>query len=1289
MASHFPLTAEQRVAVTTTGKSVIVSAAAGSGKTTVLAERCAYLVCDAPPEDRCDVDELLVLTFTEAAAAQMRSRIVDAIRRRCDAAPHDDRLRQQQELAEAAQISTIHGFCLWMIRRWFDLAGIDPMATVLDAEEASLLKKEVLDALFEKLYAATPSGATLLGEDLLDRVAWGIGQVAGGPCGGFTDLVEVYGLGDDREIGRFVLKLYEFSTSLPHPDQWLREAFEHLTSNPHKALESLVKELRAELQMQIPHAQSVAQAIDAGDACGHDYAVRVRSYGAALKRWLSLLDSAKTAAEGLDLVREQIQEFDFENVSAARNLSDAQKEARERARRLADEVKRSFAKRLQERFGFFSSEEWIAGLAQIAPATGALVELVQAFGADYSARKRQLNVLDFSDLERLAFDLVAGADDHRTSSVVSVVRDRYAHVLVDEFQDINPVQQAILEAVSREGDPARPGNLFAVGDVKQSIYRFRLAEPEIFLERLHRLRGSSTDPSPTHLGTALFLQSNFRSRPEIIDAVNFIFRRLMAGAGHGLLYDEDAELRAGLPMPEPQDHVPVELHLLERRMAHHATNGKGIDDPGVGDAEYAGAEDRSGSDGCDRGTRTGDPPSRWDPIAREAYVIGTRIRELTSPTPDVNGHKIRHGDIAILLRSTKINADRVAGVLASMGIPSHAEVGGSLMGSLEVRDVVAALQVLDNFQQDIPLAGVLRSGIFGDRFTENELLEMRLIDREMPFHAVVRLYADRGREVLLRERLQILLRRIGNYREEVNRRPLAQTLWNILERQGYMAHACGLPNGAQRRANLLKLYDLARGFSTYRRQGLHRFLQLVESLDDEDQTIALAPAGGAGDDVLRIMSIHHAKGMEFPVVFVAGLGTKFNLGDRNGRMIFERKWKIGLRGIDTERMIEYPTAVHQLVACEVERSTREEELRVLYVAMTRAKQRLILLGSRDNVDDIEESQPVVAREPTSFRIATAMTPLEWLLPVLRGSPDGLVSGLGGKSGPRPIFQIRLHDEKAMESWVLGSSHDQHHREMLEAVSRFELLPPGEHSDERSCDVKKTISRLSGFYPWLAASSVRATAAASEFRPGDMSARVQSFTIVPGSGPEGPSRNPASAVERGTSTHRALQHISLEAARDAAGVAAELERMVSEGVLTQRERAAVLEDGIAWFAGTSLADVMRNTAANYRRELRFVTTEPLSAFDDTVVAADEDRVLVRGIVDGIVVNESDCEIVDFKTDAISACEAAARCEDYRPQLELYARAVERLWRRPVRTCWLVFLAANCIVEVPVGFKLECE
>jgi ATP-dependent helicase/nuclease subunit A len=1385
------LTEEQLRAVSTTGRSVIVAAAAGSGKTTVLAERCAYLVCDAPPEERCDIDALLVLTFTEAAAAEMRSRIVETIRRRAEERPHDERLRDQLALAEAAQISTIHSFCLWAVRRWFSHLGIDPTATVLDADEASLLKKEVLDGLFNNLYASVPATGNILGADTIGDAA--AGAVATAVRTGwatdklgesFVRLVEVYGLGEDRDIAAFVLRLYEFSTSLPDPRRWLDDAVDSLTEHPEKRIEALASELRAELHVQREHCEALAAGLEAGDPVGHNHADRIHDYVKQLAEWVTELgQTSDFTRERFERLREAIGGFDF-GKQRAPNLPKGTPDAVRAARDAASELfgkqvkKRLFGERLRERYGLFSVGEWVDGMARVAPYVATLVNLVHAFRQAYDARKRRMNVLDFSDLERCAFDLLCdpptsplekgGLEGGRKqpSEVARALQNRFAYVLVDEFQDINPIQQAILHLVSRESDPLRAGNLFVVGDVKQSIYRFRLAEPNLFLDRLGRFRGDGSNkenarsesvpqvlrPGPP-AGEAVFLQTNFRSRPEILDAVNLVFRQLMPVAGEGVVYDEQAELRPGRTLEgnqsprsndlgHPTPHIPVELHLLERNLkGASAKSAADADDTNEAD-ESDGERDENpgapgddapanrGQDWLDRGVADPADAARWDPIEREAFLIATRIRELTAgggtplahahaskvnppesplgkggggpvadaPSSDCSGvAPVRYHDIAILLRATKINADRMAAMLTAMGIPAYAEVSGSLFGALEVRDVLAALQVLDNLQQDIPLAAVLRSGLFGERFAEDDLVEFRLIDREVPFHAAVREYADRGDNAELRLRVAGLLSRIDRYREEVRRRPLAGTIWNLYERQGYMAYALGLPNGAQRRANLLKLHDLARKFGSFRRQGLHRFLRFIELMADEDRDVGAAPAIGEADDVVRIMSIHHAKGLEFPVVFVAGLGTQFNLGDRAGRMIFERRARIGLRVVETDRMIEYASAVHQLVASEIERSTRDEELRILYVAMTRARDRLILVGSINRLDRFQTSQAAgaLARPPTRLSVATARTPLDWLLPALVGAPPGALSGFRGdevdplgKGENRPLVAGALHGPDEILRWRIAQAADERENAVRHAVSRRGPLPSDEPLAPGDSEVERVLTRMRGLYPWLSASSVRATVAASEFKgafdylrdPDVLPVSSASRRVFRGDEFDEAVARRDTAAQRGVLTHRVLQHLDFQQAVSAAGVASELQRMIANRVLTAAERASVAEDAVAWFVTTPLAEAIRRVGSAYRRELRFVTTEPLTYFDPTVTAPEDDRVLVRGIVDGILPVNEGVEVVDFKTDAVSANEVSARCELYRPQMALYSRAVERLWRRPVRRCWLVFLTPRQVVPL---------
>ncbi|MDO8628904.1 MAG: UvrD-helicase domain-containing protein, partial [Phycisphaerales bacterium] len=1339
--------------------------------------------------------------------------IVETIRRRAEERPRDERLRDQLALAEAAQISTIHSFCLWAVRRWFSHLGIDPTATVLDADEASLLKKEVLDGLFSNLYASAPATGNILGADTIGDAA--VGAVATAERSdratdklgeSFARLVDVYGLGEDRDIAAFVLRLYEFTTSLPDPRRWLADAVDSLTEHPEKVIEALASELRAELRSQREHCEALAAGLEAGDPAGHYHADRIHDYVKQLTEWgRSLGQEADFAGERFERLREGIGGFDF-GKHRAPNLPKGTPDAEKTARKAASDLfskqvkKRLFGERLRERYGLFSVGEWIDGMARVAPYVATLVDLVHAFRQAYDARKRRMNVLDFSDLERCAFDLLCAPPTpplekggikggrEQPSEVARALQNRFTHVLVDEFQDINPIQQAILHLVSHESDPRRAGNLFVVGDVKQSIYRFRLAEPNLFLDRLARFRGDGSNmenargesvpqvwrpglPAQNERGEAVFLQSNFRSRPEILDAVNLVFRQLMprrAETGGGVVYDEQAELRPGRTfvgnqfprsndLGHPTSHIPVEFHLLERNLkgasAESATDADDKNDADESDGERddspgAPGDDapaNRGQDWLDRGVVDPADAVRWDPIEREAYLIATHIRNLTGgdnspvahahdsevnppesplgkgggvPVADAPGSDcsgvapVRYRDIVVLLRATKINADRMAGILTAMGIPAYAEVSGSLFGALEVRDVLAALQVLDNLQQDIPLAAVLRSGLFGERFTEDDLVEFRLIDREVPFHAAVREYAHRGDKAQLRSRLAGLFARIDRYREDVRRRPLADTIWNLYERQGYLAYALGLPHGAQRRANLLKLHDLARKFGSFRRQGLHRFLRFIESMADEDRDVGAAPAIGEADDVVRIMSIHHAKGLEFPVVFVAGLGTQFNLGDRAGRMIFERKAKIGLRVVETDRMIEYPSAVHQLVASEIERSTRDEELRILYVAMTRARDRLILVGSINRLDRLQASQTAgaIARPPTRLSVATARTPLDWLLPALVGAPPGAVGGLcgdgvdppvsplgkGGRRGVsapgkgenRPLVTVALHGPDEMLRWRIAQAADERENAVRHVVARLGPLPSDEPLADADSEVERVLMRMRGLYPWLSASSVRATVAASEFKgafdylrdPDVRPASSVSRGVITDDVFDEAAARRDTAAQRGVLTHRVLQHLDFQQAVSAAGVASELQRMIAGRVLTAAERELVAQDAIAWFVTTPLAEAIRRAGSAYRRELRFVTTEPLKYFDPLVTAPKDDRVLVRGIVDGILPIYEGVEVVDFKTDAVSEDEVPARCELYRPQMALYSRAVERLWRRPVRRCWLVFLTPRQVLSL---------
>lgn len=1268
---EFEFTTEQRQAIETVDRSVLVTAAAGSGKTAVLSARCAYLICDAPPQQRCGVDQLLVVTFTEAAAAEMRSRIHEAVRERLAHKPYDGYLRTQLALINTAQISTIHAFCLWTIRRWFNLADVDPSARVLDEDETRLLRTETIDALFRELYESQQP----LGD-------------------GFRALVDAYGLGRDGQIATLVLHLDDLADSLCDPDAWLDEAVDRVADQAEQTIRTFRAHLDCELAIQQAECESLAPSIVEAFPAGAFYGRRVEEYARQLAQWRGRLGDGS-----FDSIQDEICNYAFDLKGAPRLGKNAPAEAREQrdqAKSLFDYVREKLCqRRLQKRFGQFTEAELSEGLQAVAPYVTTIAGLVREFGKRYTAAKRTVPALDFADLERVAYRLLTRPE----GDVAGILRDKFAHVLVDEFQDVNPVQDAILRQVSREYDPNRSDNLFAVGDVKQSIYRFRLAEPSLL-----RRREDAFDAGESG-GLCVRLQRNYRSRETLIDAVNLMFRPLMRPEVGEIDYDDRSALRFARRDCDPQADHPIAVHLLSKR----------IETPDEAD------ETRDYVDFTD--------PAQWTPIEREAYLIGTRIREmvtgapLTDPQPSrdrqrdpscnpnrdrkgaVSGGEAarqeaddpppRYGDIAILLRAASHSAGPIADLLSRMGIPAYADARGALFEALEVQDVLSLLQVLDNRQQDIPLAAVLRSRVLGERLSEDDLVSIRGIDRTVPFHRAVNVYAERGADSELRRRVARRLQRIERYRADFRQRPLADALWAVYQETGYLAYVGGLPGGAQRRANLRELHERARQFGTFQRQGLYRFLRFIDLLKDEQRDLRTAPGVMEGQDVVRIMTIHRSKGLEFPVVFVAGLGRRFNLQDAAGRMIFDRDAGIGLKVVDRDRMIDYPSAAHHLVSEQIESVSRAEELRILYVALTRAKERLVLVGSTDlsSVEQARQRWGPSKGAITPLTVLSATTPLEWMIPVLAAATSRDVEWPGDSTGRRaagPKYRVHLHTQEQMAGWRLDEADASSEEPIIRAVAQLDPLPDTEPLGNFAVQADEVVARLDFAYPHLAASSVRAVMAASELKrpfdaladpdeqPRDRVQAVSSFELL--AEPMKSGGAVVSARRRGTATHTLLQRMRLDAADDPERVRAELRRLVDEGWLAAEDADAVDVESIVWFAGTPVGRRVRQAGDAFRREVMFLSTEPAETFDRTLPEPGDGPVVVRGIVDGLLLCDDALELIEYKTDRISPDEADARAKQYALQVRLYTRAMARSWRRPVRRSWLVFLHPRSLVEL---------
>lgn len=1250
-------TASQRRAIETVDRSVLVGAAAGSGKTAVLARRCAYLVAEAPPPLRCDVDELLVVTFTEAAASEMRNRVAGAIRDRLEHRPDDPRLRYQLAALDGAAVSTIHSFCRHVLTQWFALARIDPNFEVLDPDEQLLLRQEAVEQVFARLYdRSSPAGKR------------------------FRDLIDQYGDGYDRVIAERVIWLAEYVNSLVEPRAWLARARKWVAIPARDRLpaelgEEFIRRIRTELAWQHREAHRTAEWVRSSDGF---VAERLESHAARLSAWAS--NSESVSADSCDLLLADIRDYQFPTLRGwpkpAKNAADVAGKEREFTKGRFDGVRNTFRERLQDRWCLFTVAEMADGLSRVGPVVQTLAELVDQYTACYQSLKERACQLDFSDLERHTFDLLAA--NQGDNEVTRSLRRKYRYVCVDEYQDVNPVQERIVRLVSNESVPQCTDNLFCVGDVKQSIYRFRLAEPGIFVARQDRF---SHDRSA---GEFIPLGDNFRSRSGLIDGINAVFERIMSSGAGPIDYDRDARLRAGLEYPE--DALPcTELHLLERAVA---------------------GADRRESDGE---SYIPGNPAEWEAIEREAYCVGIRIRQLmgvergtpraqvcessSPPGEPMTTRPLEFRDIVLLLRSARHKAVAFTRVFALMDIPVHAELATGYFQSTEVRDLLSLLALLDNRRQDIPLAAVMRSPLFDPLFDESDLLNVRQTDRLCPFHEAFDRTARTGKDRDLADRCATLARTLVRYRTAIRRRPVADVLWRIYTETGCLAYVSGLPGGRQRHANLIKLHERARQFGTFSRQGLFRFLRFIERLEDEGQDIGSSLPSAESDNVVRIMSVHASKGLEFPIVFLADLGKSFNFDDARGRLLASRACCIGPKVVDPLRRIEYPSVAHSLAADEIEAQTRAEEMRVLYVAMTRARERLILVGTASSIPaDLHEVGADWAGHTGSLpplTLSSARSYLDWLVPAFG------CQRLTKHDDFADWLAVQTYTADRIRAWPpLGDPAKAHDRDRR-ALADLSPLPADEPIAEHDPAVERTLRRLLTSYPHDELTTIPSMLGVTELKRRHDTTRDpddQTRHLATHAGPARLDIGWASdspreltgrerAAERGIATHRALELIDLRTAQDPDSLNAQIVQWI-DGRLISREQADCIDrDAIRWFFQTQLGHAIRRAADELRREVMFVARMSPEVFDSAVRPADPaDHLLVRGVIDALLPVKGGSQIIDYKTDRIDSDAVPARAEFYRTQLELYTRAAEELGAGPVTHRWLVFLTPRRVWEL---------
>ncbi|SEF49405.1 helicase-exonuclease AddAB subunit AddA [Paenibacillus sp. UNC499MF] len=1114
-------TDEQWDAIALRGQNMLVAAAAGSGKTAVLVERIIRRISDeAAP---LDVDRLLVATFTKAAAAEMKQRIREALEKELTAHPDSQHLKRQLALMGRASVTTLHSFCLEVIRRHYSLIRLDPGFRIANETEAELMRHDQLEEMMEQYY----------GESGEDSPFWRLVDTFGGER-------------SDVPLHLLIQKLYDESRSHPWPEHWLREManmfgpknYELITGSDasgedertaalaevsegyaeaaaavdaaansatagtteqaasatevepvqHPAAErthpddpggrettermaaeraetSAALESEGLTQELVPEAAATGAASSAGiegsesegaeSALAADNKVNAgrsenegEGAGASAEFWLKgLTDDVRLELQGTAELLKQALEITaqpggplpyatavqddltmvegladiagnypweilfraFQSVSFGKlkpcKKDEVDPQLQEQVKQLRSRAKERITSLQEELFGR-PPEKFLEETREMAPVIHALVDLVIDFGGRYSKAKAAKGLVDFADLEHFCLRILRAeesAPDHLVPSRAALeYREQFAEVLLDEYQDTNRVQEAIVELIA---EPL-PGNRFMVGDVKQSIYRFRLAEPGLFLEKYKSFTGDGRGP-----GRRIDLARNFRSRAEVVDAVNFIFRQIMNEGVGDIAYDERAELVNGASYPAAEgQNLSVEMMLIDRAAAAQASAGDETD--GEEAAGEIPAEEQEGEPG---GILEG---QELETAQMEARAIARKIRAMLEPQDgqpylvyDKRSGSMRpatYRDLVILLRATQQWSPIFIEELRQLGIPAYADLNTGYFTATEVEVMLSLLKVIDNPYQDVPLAGVLRSPIVG--LTADELASLRISGKNIPFYEAVRAYAQGSRppgnadggnglgdaaewkpDEELRGKIADFLRRLEEWRSEARQGALARLIWKVYGDTGYFDFVGAMPGGQQRQANLRALYDRARQYENTSLRGLFRFLRFIERMKDTGGDLGTARALGEQEDVVRIMSIHKSKGLEFPVVFVAGLGKMFNQRDLLDPFLIHKELGFGPRFVDTELRVGYPTLPQLAIRRRMRIETLAEELRVLYVALTRAREKLFLLGTVRSLDKqlqgwgrhLEKNGWALPDD----EVARARSYMDWLGPALMRHKD--------------------------------------------------------------------------------------------------------------------------------------------------------------------------------------------------------------------------------------------------------------------------------------------------------------
>ncbi len=1175
-------TKEQENAIYKKGNNILVAAAAGSGKTAVLVERIINKITN----ENIDVDKLLVVTFTNAAATEMRERVLDAIYKKLEEDPDNLNLQKQIILLNKSHISTIHAFCLEVIKNNFYKTDISPNFRLANTPEIELLRMEVLEELFEKLY-----------EEKNEK---------------FIKLVDTYcGYRDDDKLKEIILKIYKYIQSMPYPEEWLKAQVDKFNINVDDDFsktewgEILIKEAKEIIADSIKTLKNTSKILE---------------LETDLSKWFLIINDDIEKLENIlhcndwDEIYNEMQTLKFKTWASDKKIVS---DIKDKAKEVRDSEKEKIDK-LKKNIFIYNSKQANLDIYAMYEIMQEIQDVILKFSEEYKNKKKQKNIIDFNDIEHLALQILVQKNEkgeYVPTEVAKEYQENFVEIAIDEYQDSNEIQEELLKKVSKGN------NIFMVGDVKQSIYKFRQARPELFLKKYN-----------TYNENKIQLFANFRSRKNVLDLCNTIFENIMSKDFGSIDYDENEFLNMG------QDYLKFDGKTLGNAELH-IIDAKSNEEEPQDEQEYDDEEQQNEKE---------ESKEILEKAEIEAKFVASKIKELIDSGYYVfdkkKGYrKLQFKDIVILLRKTAKVAPIYEKELANLEYPVFSDIGTNYFESIEIQIIMALLKIISNPDNDIALATVLRSPI--GNFTDNELIEIRMNNNKQSYYNAL---LDSRNDKKIGQKINEFLELIDEFRTKQEYLKLDELIWYIYEKTGFYNYVSLMQNGNLRTANLRMLFEKAKDYEQGSFKGLYNFISFIDKVTKASSDMGAPKLIGENEDVIRIMSIHKSKGLEFPVVFLCGTGNMFNMLDLNDSILIHPEIGFGPKYINYERKIQYNTLAKEAIKINIRKELKEEEMRLLYVALTRAREKLIITGIdknlKESIKDKENLLQISNNKLTKEIAKKAKSYLDWIETV--NLCDSKMKDL------IKVYEYSIDDKFGEEK--VNAEKDILKIEEREIKPEIDRLLTWEYPQKELTKIegKSSVSKLTK----------------NDFKDTELQMKKPKFL------------EPVlklTKAEVGTTVHLVMQKLNFMQDYTIEKIEELLEELVQKQIITEKQKEAVPKEKILNFAKSSLFYKIRKAKKVFKEQPFYINIPAKEVYGNNI----EENILVQGIIDLYFIDENDNIIlIDYKTDYVPEMQEQSLIEKYEAQLALYKRALEQALQRKVAETYIYSTYLNRKIKI---------